>query len=285
MHKRCFRFGVALLPLLCLVAAVADSRADDFIFRTNGNTAAIVRYTGSCHKVAIPAKNNDGVPVTSIGRGAFGGCSHLTSVTIPYTVTSIEEYAFHGCSKLRSVVLPATVTSIGRGAFVGCKSLTKITVPTENPCYSSVKGILFNKNQTTLIEYPCGKAGSYSIPGGVRSIGERAFFDCKTICTITIPDSVTAIGNAAFYRCSSLTGITIPKGVSSIGEWTFAYCLSLSRVTVPDSIRSIGDSAFFYCRWLGNVSIPGSITNIGKDAFDTDVRILRQSRTAVPVGK
>ena len=67
--------------------------------------------------------------VTSIGDNAFWDCDNLTSVTIGNGVTSIGEWAFEGCSSLRSVTIPTSVTSIGESAFLGCKNLTSITIP------------------------------------------------------------------------------------------------------------------------------------------------------------
>lgn len=67
-----------------------------------------------------------GLPVTSIGWGAFTGFVGLTSVIIPNGVTSIGEYAFSGCASLTSVTIPDSVTSIGSHVFYGCASLTSI---------------------------------------------------------------------------------------------------------------------------------------------------------------
>ena len=80
---------------------------------------------------------------------------------------------------------------------------------TNNAVYSSVAGVLFNQSQTTLIEYPQGKAGSYAVPGSVTNLGYEAFFDCTNLTSVTIPASVIGIGNYAFYVCYGLTAITV----------------------------------------------------------------------------
>ena len=67
--------------------------------------------------------------VTSIGGGAFDGCSGLTSLTIPNSVTSIGYHAFSYCSGLTSLTIPNSVTSIGERAFDGCSGLTSVTIP------------------------------------------------------------------------------------------------------------------------------------------------------------
>ncbi len=178
--------------------------------------------------------------VTSIGYGAFSGCSSLTSITIPDGVTSIGSDAFYNCSSLASITIPDSVTSIGEGAFALCSSLT-----------------------------------SFTIPDGVTSIGVDAFAGCTSLTSITIPDSVTEIGSDAFYNCSSLASITIPDSVTSIGVDAFAACTSLTSITIPDSVTSIGDSAFEICTSLTSVyckattpptAIPDSSSRW--DAFD-----------------
>jgi hypothetical protein len=265
--------------------------------------------------------------VTSIGSKAFYACNRLTSITIPDSVTSIGEYAFSSCASLSSVIIgnsvtsigkdafffctsltsitiPDSVTSIGEYAFYACTSLTRITVDADNSNYSSVDGVLFDKLQTLLIQYPAGKLdGSYTIDDSVTSIGNYAFYYCSSLASVTIPDTVASIGERAFSEFTSLSSITvgadnsnyssvdgvlfnklqtlliqypagilddsytIPDSVTSIGVAAFDNCNSLTSVTIPDSVTIIGDQAFTSCSSLTSVTIPDSVTSIGNYAF------------------
>ena len=207
--------------------------------------------------------------VTSISSFTFYGCSSLTSVNIGNGVTSIGEEAFYNCKSLTSITIPNSVTTIGEKAFYNCKSLTSIIVDENNKNYSSLDGVLFNKDKTTLICYPAGKTNtSYTIPNSVTSIGNYAFRDCSSLTSITIPDSVTSIGNYAFHDCTRLTSITIPDSVTSISSFTFYGCSSLTSITIPDSVTSIGNYAFSSCISLTSITIPDSVTSIGSWAFN-----------------
>ena len=167
--------------------------------------------------------------VTSIGDSAFLNCAGLTSVVIPEGVTNISGRAFGSCYGLPSVTIPKSVTSIGRAAFSA--SLSNIYVDEENASYASVDGVLFNKDQTTLIAYPAKREDTaYKIPDGVTSIDDEAFFACWYLADVTIPEGVTSIGEYAFNWSDELSTITIPKSVTSIGRGAFSYCTELKDV-------------------------------------------------------
>ena len=207
--------------------------------------------------------------VTTIGWSAFGDCDSLTTVTIPDSVTTIGQRAFGDCDSLTSVTIPDSVTYIGNYAFGGCTRLTNITVDSDNKYYSSDEyGVLFNKNKTTLIQYPIGNTReSYTIPDSVTTIGDYAFYYCDSLTSVTIGDGVTSIGYVAFCSCNSLTSVTIGDGVTSIGYAAFYDCDSLTSVTIPDSVTTIGDAAFLNCDNLTSVTIGNSVTTIGDSAF------------------
>ena len=113
--------------------------------------------------------------VTNIGAGAFYSCTKLTNIPLPNNYwISIGSLAFSR-SGLGSVTIPRSVYSIGEGAFSGCTSLTAITVQSNYYYWASVDGVLFNTNITTIVQYPAGKNGAYSIPDSVKSITGYAF--------------------------------------------------------------------------------------------------------------
>jgi len=198
--------------------------------------------------------------VNLIETGAFNGCSSLTSIivdgknrnyssvqgvlfnkiktvlvrypagkngsyNIPDGVSSIAEYAFLFCSGLTGVNFPESLTTIERRIFEGCTSLAGITVDAKNKSYSSIEGVLFNKNNTVLIRYPVGKKEKdYIMPATVTTIRGEAFYKCTGLTSVTLPERVTTIGEGAFYECQDLANINIPRRVSSIGDAAFYKC-------------------------------------------------------------
>jgi hypothetical protein len=287
-----------LLPLLLLLTLPAVAQAQ-FVYTTNNGTITITGYTGFDWVLTIPDTIN-GLPVTRIGSEAFENTIVFT-VRIGNRVTDIETKAFYECTGINNVTIPGSVTNIEDQAFFECTGLGAITVDTNNPVFSSVAGVLFNRSQTTLIQYP-GALGAYTIPSSVTMIGSHAFDACYNLTSVTIPNSVTNIGDAAFNNCFGLTAITVdvpsaayssvdgvlfdqsqttlilyplgkpggymvPNGVASIGPYAFHYCTSLTNLTIPDSVTNIGTYAFLQCTSLTNLAIGFGVTSMGTGAF------------------
>ena len=192
--------------------------------------------------------------VTTIGNWAFASCTKMTTITIPESVTTIGSQAFNYCDKLTSITIPKSVTSIGNSAFLDCGSLKSINVAEENTNYSSIAGVLFSKDEKTLMVYPGGKTGDYNIPEGVTSISSAAFYDCSNLKSINIPEGITNIEDYTFFRCSSLASATIPEGVTRIGRNAFYGCSRLTLLTIPGTVTNIGDNAFFNVKLIVNLS-------------------------------
>lgn len=100
------------------------------------------------------------------------------------------------------------VADIEHHAFRDCSGLTNIAVDSANRVYSSQNGVLFDKGQTTLLQFPCGQTGSYVIPRSVTSLESQAFYNCN-LDQISIPASVTNINPTAFGGRPGLTAVTV----------------------------------------------------------------------------
>jgi hypothetical protein len=149
--------------------------------------------------------------------------------------------------------------------FSICEALTWIDVSEANSNYASVDGVLFSKDQTTLVAFPRGRTGSYSIPDGTISIGGG--FLQSNLTSVTIPDSVWSVGDLTFGYCRNLTDVTIGNGVTGIGGWAFYNCTSLTNVVLPDIVTYIGENAFWGCTDLASISLGEGVTTIGYGAF------------------
>ena len=202
--------------------------------------------------------------VTSIGDGAFGCCSSLSSLFIPNSVTSIGDGAFEGCSSLSSLVIPDSVVNIKGNPFYLWKG--KLECLSASFIYED--NVLFNMDKSKLISYRNQEAKSFIIPNGVMSIEKYAFSGCSSLISISVPKSVTSIGDGAFDGCSSLSSIAISDSITSISAWTFDGCKSLRSLIIPDSVTCIGNEAFRGCSSLCSLVIPDSVTSIGDGAFD-----------------
>lgn len=261
-------------------------------FKENSKLVEIDKYAfGQCSSLTeITIPNN----VTKLGANAFYACNSLRNVEFSTKLTTIDTYAFYNCPIEGILELPATVTTIGSKAFANTKIsgvnipaattsmykdvfesatlLENINVDESNTVYSSIDGILFNKEQTILISCPmANKKKDYIMPSTVRTINEKAFYYCKDIIgTIVFSENLTTIGAHAFNGCSGLTGnLVIPNTVTTLGDYAFCNCSGLDgQLTISNSIQTIGNSAFSACvKLTGNLIIPDSVTSIGSSAF------------------
>ena len=189
--------------------------------------------------------------VVTIGSYAFENCIRITSVIIPSPVSKIKTWAFANCNNITDVSIPSSVSSIEENPFFHCSAL--INVDSNNPYYSSIDGVLFNKEQTELLQCPTSKTGTYTISSSVTSIGESAFSGCSMLTNVDIPPTVKSIRYGTFGYCTGLTAITIPESVVSIEPASFASCYSLNTVSIPSSVSSIGSHIFMDCKKIFSI--------------------------------
>jgi len=258
---------IALITLSILSLEASAEKSGDYTYVVKNGTAEITDYSGNDAEVIIPAEL-DGYKVTSIGWNSFWVSQKMVSVTIPEGVTSIDDGAFSHCSSLTNITIPSTVTSIHETVFDDSPAFTTITVSENNPVYKSVNGVLFSKNGEKLIYYPMGISSStYTIPEGVTTIGEYAFYMNLNLKEILFPESLTKIEYRAFDSCEGLTEITIPESIITLSSHLFYNCENLKSVTLPGNLKQIGEGAFEKCVSLTSISIPDTVYNISLKAF------------------
>jgi len=315
------------LVLILLLVMPGVGRAQ-FTWTNINGAITITGYTGTGGAITIPA-TLDGLPVTAIGLAPSGpltpeqqallieaerqslqagspvnatAASTVTSVTIDNGLLNINSLAFYNWTALGRVSIPASVTNIELTAFLDCPNLTNLTVAAGNRHYSSGDGVLFDKQQKTLLVYPSGRTGSYSIPATVTGLGSQAFGGCSGLTGVVIPQGLTNIPSGTFYNCTNLATIavaarnpdygsvngvlynhgqttllqfpgawagnfTVPPGVTTIGADAFEGCAGLTGIALPPSLTSLGNDAFANCAGLTNVVIPNRVTSLGVGAF------------------
>ncbi len=207
-------------------------------------------YGSGIKKITLPSE------LESIPDNTFNN-SMLTEITIPDSVISIGSSAFEGCA-LSSITIPASVSDIGKSAFYAC-NLIDVSVHENNKNYSSDEnGVLFNKDKTTLIQYPIRNTRTtYVIPNTVTSIERYAFLYAGRLKSVTIPNNMTVIGKSAFEGCG-IESITIPDSVTTICERAFLTCEKLKTVTIGEGLKKIEHDAFTECNSISDVYYNGN---------------------------
>ena len=291
MKKQVLFIIMMLMPLM----ASASTNINGIYYNLNStDKVAEVTYSSGTEysgSIVIPetvAYGGVTYSVTSIGEGAFWGCSGLTSITIPNSVTTIIGTAYFAmCDNLvtikvedgntiydsrdncnaviktadneliagcKNTFIPNSVTSIGESAFWGCSGLTSITIPNSVTSFGN-----------SAFE-ACGLT-SITIGNSVTSIGDRAFWGCSGLTSVTIGNSVTSIGNEAFLNCTSIEKITFHCQEIEPDFMMLMMESSLKEVIIGDEVKSIGERAFCGCSGLTSVTIGNSVTSIGEGAF------------------
>ena len=240
--------------------------------------------------------------LASIEERAFGDCISLTDIKLPKSLASIGEGAFGFCTGLTEIKLPESLASIGEAVFCGCTGLTEISVDENNSDFCSFDGVMFDKTMITLILFPEGKKGKYSVPDGIVAIESNAFNNCK-ITGISIPESFQSIDSFGFHgnqltditvselnsvfcsidgvlfdkkkhklieypRNKNKTDYVVPEGIKFIEPFAFNGCKRLVNIVLPQSLELIGDHVFAGCEGLKAIILPMSLQYIGEHVFE-----------------
>ena len=178
---------------------------------------------------------------------------------------------------MKELIIPGTVTpeSVWLKEILTeeQESIGKITVEKENRHFSSMNGILYNKDRTKLIFYPRAKRRrSYRMPDSVKIIAAGAFADGKhfngSLEQVSLSPSMTEIPDNCFKNMN-IYSVDIPEGIKRIGKDAFANT-NLVCPTLPASLKSLSQTAFSGCARM-------HMLNIKEDGFGLNMSMLPQN--------
>ncbi len=178
-----------------------------------------------------------------VGKAMLASCEKLKRIVLPLQTTKIEADAFRNCSSLHTIEVPTLVESIETSA--GCTALAEINVQAGNSHYCSKDGVLLSGDGKSILWFPMGKEGEYTLPSTVTMVGDYAFRNCR-IETFHFADGLTSIGKYAFYN-SSVKEVSLPSTVKQIPTGLFQKCADLTTVHLGKNTEMLGDYVFDGC--------------------------------------
>ena len=277
------------MMLLLVLPAIVQAQ---FNYTINGSTVTISGYTGPGGDVVIP-DFIAGLPVTTVRSAAFYDNHNVASITFGTNVITIDDYAIFQCYNLTSVTISASVAVIWDGPFAACPRLVNISVSSSNSVFTSVNQVLFNKSQTSLVQFPGGVGGSYTIPATVNYVGHAAFLGNSLTSLLVDPANTryTSVNGALLsYGVlisypGALTGsLVVPWIVDAIGSTALMYAFGVSSVTIGSNVTSIGPGAFHECPSITSISVDAAnpyYSSTNGVLFDKNKTLLIQYPLAV----
>lgn len=178
-----------------------------------------------------------------VGKAMLASCEKLKRIVLPLQTTKIEADAFRNCYSLHTIEVPTLVESIETSA--GCTALSEINVQAGNSHYCSKDGVLLSGDGKSILWFPMGKGGEYTLPSTVTTVGDYAFRNCQ-IETFHFADGLTSIGKYAFYN-SSVKEVSLPSTVKQIPTGLFQKCADLTTVHLGKNTEMLGDYVFDGC--------------------------------------
>lgn len=168
-------------------------------------------------------------------------------------VRDIDPEGFDGCDRLRDLSLPAEMEHLPLPELRQIKSLEAIRISPYHRDFCSCDGILYNKDQSELVDCPPARKAPVTIPETVRSIRKTAFLDCTELTEISLPPSLEVIGDRAFAGCRRLRRLDLPDTLYHIGKHALTRCRNLISLHLPPQIEE--PPALWGCKALRKITV------------------------------
>ena len=247
---------IAALMILSVLPMTAFAEEEDLCTYTVTDGKAVITGANEALSgdITIPSTLG-GYRVVGIGKDAFNDNKGIKNVVIPDGIEYIGDEAFCDTT-IETLTISATVKEMGKMLCLESK-LREYAVDEDNPYFSSDEyGVLYNKDRTKLLDYPClSPYTSYTVPDTVEIIGAHSFSSQFTVKEIIMPDSVKEIENEVFYGCSALERVRLSENLQTIGDQNFYFCYALRELSIPASVKLVGEESFIDLYGLDSVKI------------------------------
>lgn len=244
--------GVAYYALNIHTGKSKMQSVNDYLFYSQGNSYALLRYDGTDTDLTLPTKINGNGYV--VYQYAFYRDPSITSVTVPSTVTNIGSYAFYQCPSLTRVDLPKQLAGVGSYAFDGCEKLAM----------TAYEGALYlgspDAPYTVLVRAQSRDITACNIHADTTVIASMAFLNCGDLAQIVIPKGIITLGTQSFQGCSNLKTVTFADGsrLKTFGANSFYSCYSLESINLPANTPYIPSGLFYDCGRLTSIRFGGT---------------------------
>lgn len=192
---------------------------------------------------------------------AFYQNENINTIVLPNKVKKIYEGTFEE-SSLTKLVINQSLKEIDLYAFRDATKIEEIEVNPSNNYFSSVSGVLYNKDQTKLILYPANRQNTkYEVLATTKIIGFRSCMNNNYLKELVIPNSVEIIESKAFYNCKKIEKISFGENVKKIETEAFMFCNNLEEINLPLSLEIIENNSFAGCNNVKSLSLPYLVNN------------------------
>ncbi len=218
--------------------------------------------------------------ITSIGDYAFADLPSVTAIPLD-GITSVGKGAFAGCTGVKSLMIPDSLKNIGEGAFGDAEHEVFVIAGSAGEEYAKKAGMKY-----TAVDGICGGSAGYAVnkekteltvvgTGDMYSwtadtLAERPWNDViGTIEKVRLSDGITSAGSCAFRGADKLRSVILPDSLRTIGSEAFSNCHALTWVYIPEGVTSFDRSAFYNDDAVTYIAYPESAGYQGDKGFDT----------------
>ena len=235
-----------------------------------GNTSVSHTYEkGGEYQLKITCVDGTHLLGGGYNKPMVSPASCIKDIVFAWNMPSTNQYALQGATSLTHVNLSRYMSKIEIGTFLGCTGLLSVDVPDpitriENQAFEGCTGLI----------------GNFTIPRGIKSIGQYAFKDCENIEKFIFPAGLETLEEGVFYGCTGLKEFEIPENLSALPSALFQNCTGLTEITIPENILQLGGNVLNGCSGLTKVILVNPYLRVDHNVFTGCTKL----KTAGPIG-